>query len=479
MDLRQYVRVLREHWLLIAISVLVCTTAAGLLAWSRTPIYAAQSRLFVSNSVPAGLSEIYAGSLFTQQRVGSYALIVSSPPVVQAVIKQLNLPDSVEQLQGKIHASVPTGTVVINITAKDSSPHRAKAIADAVAERFATFVTALETPPGNKNPPVKVSITSPAELPTSPVSPKKPLYLSLGVLLGLVVGVGGAVLREAFTRRIRREDDAAAIVGAPVLGSVAESSRANNGPLTVLKNPFSAQAEAYRQLRTNLYVPDANRAFSSIVISSAVASEGKTPVVANLGIIFAQAGYRVVLVDANLRRPRLAEMMRLAPSVGLTNVLTENLPVEAALQLAGADLAGVPVGGLQFLASGPQPANPSELLGSQRFLTVLDYLTDRADLVILDAPALLLATDAAILARVTSGVVLVTRLGSTRVDQLEAARRSLRTVEAQILGLVVNHPHPRHAWTSRRASYPPESGADEDGRVAPELPVSARVDRDG
>jgi succinoglycan biosynthesis transport protein ExoP len=469
MDLRQYARVLREHWLLIAISVVVCTVAAGLLAWSRTPIYAAQSKLFVANSIPADLSEIYAGSLFTQQRVGSYAEIVSSPPVIEAVIKQLNLPDSVGQLQGKIEAAVPLGTVLINITVKDSSPGRAKAIADAVAEQFSTFVGRLETPPGRKNPPVKVSVTSPAELPTSPISPRKRLYLSLGALLGLVLGVGGAVLREAFTRRIRREDDAAAIAGVPVLGSVAESSRASKRPLTILQDPFSAKSEAYRRLRTNLGVPGMNHGFTSIVISSAVAGEGKTLVAANLGIVFAQAGYRVVLVDGNLRRPRLAEVMRLSPRVGLTNVLADELPLEAALQSADAGLAGVSFGRLEVLASGPQPANPSELLGSQRFSTVLDYLADRADLVILDAPALLLATDAAILARMTSGVVLVTRLGSTREQQLKAATRSLRTVEAQILGLVVNQSQPRNMWTRRSASYEPD--ADGARPVAPELPA--------
>src|SRR5207245_4869465 len=139
-----------------------------------------------------------------------------------------------------------------------------------------------------------------------------------------------------------------------------------------------------------------------------VASEGKTLIVANLGIAFAQAGCRVVLVDADLRRPKLAKLLGLSSTVGLTNVLVENVPVLDALQTWQDELP------LEVLSSGQQPPNPSELLGSQRFASTLSTLTDRADLVILDAPAVLPVADAAILGRVTSGVILVARVASTR-----------------------------------------------------------------
>jgi succinoglycan biosynthesis transport protein ExoP len=441
MDLQQYVRVLRAHWLLIVASVLVCTVAAALLAWTRTPTYAARTQLFVSApGIPADLSETYQGGLFSQQRVLSYAEIVPSPAVAQAVIRQLGLPESVAQLQGKIRASVPKDTVLINVTVKDRSPRRARAIANAVAEQFSSFVSTLETRQGDRNSPVKVSVTSQAQLPTNPVSPRKLVYLALGVLLGLVLGTGAAVLREAVDKRIRGEDDAAAAADAPVLGSIVEDPAADSRPLIVVNDPFSVQAEAYRRLRTNLRVLSVDHNLRSFVVSSAVASEGKTLIVANLGIAFAQAGYRVVLVDADLRWPKLAEVLGISTPVGLTNVLVDDMPVEAALQTWP---DGLP---LEVLGSGPKPPNPSELLGSQRFATLLDALTDRADVVILDVPALLPVTDAAIVARVTSGVILVTRVASTRMVQLETATESLRAVDEPVLGVVLNRLPTGRAW---------------------------------
>jgi polysaccharide biosynthesis transport protein len=291
LDLKQYGRLLRAHWLLVVATILVCTVAAGVLAWTRTPIYAARTQLFVSTpGIPADLSQTYQGGLFSQQRVLSYAQIVSSPLVAQAVIKRLGLPMSVRQLQDKIRSSVPTDTVLINVTVRDPSPQRARAIANALGEEFSSFVSTLETRPGDRESPVKVSVTSQAQLPAHPDSPQKALYLAPGVLAGLVLGIGAAVLREVLDNRIRGGDDAAALTGAPVLGSITEDPNAERRPLIVANDPFSAQAEAYRRLRTNLGVLGIDHSHRSFVISSAVASEGKTVVVANLGIAFAQAG---------------------------------------------------------------------------------------------------------------------------------------------------------------------------------------------
>lgn len=439
MDLKQYVRVLRAHWLLVVLSVLICTGAAAALAWTRTPTYAARTQLFVSTGgLPADLSQTYQGGLFSQQRIQSYANIVSSPAVAQAVINELGLSESVQHLQGEIRASVPTGTVLINVTVTDRSPRLARAVANEVGHQFPGLVNALETPERGQISPVKISVTSPARLP-SQVSPKKPLYLTLGVLLGLILGIGGAVLREAFDSRIRSDRDAVAIAGAPVLGRIAEYRGAKKHPLIMENDPSSVGAEAYRRLRTNIRALSIDHGLRSFVVSSAVESEGKTLVVANLGIAFAEAGHRVVLVDADLRRPKLAKILGISSTLGLTHVLVDDGPLEDALRRYDA----LP---LEVVASGPPPPNPSELLGSVRFASVLQELTDRADVVILDSPALLPVTDAAILAQLTSGVILVTRAASTRGNQLETAAQSLRTVNEQVLGVVLTRLPASKRW---------------------------------
>jgi succinoglycan biosynthesis transport protein ExoP len=147
LDLKQYVRVLRAHWLLLALSVLVCTGAAAAFAWTRTPSYAARTQMFVSaGGGPTDLNQTYLGGLFSQQRIRSYADIVQSPAVAQAVISELHLSKSTQDVQDAISASVPADTVLLNVKVTDRSPQMAKAIANAVGHQFPRLVNTLETP---------------------------------------------------------------------------------------------------------------------------------------------------------------------------------------------------------------------------------------------------------------------------------------------------------------------------------------------
>jgi polysaccharide biosynthesis transport protein len=444
MDLRHYLRIVRGRWLLVLSVVVLCTVAAGLLAASRTPVYEARTQLFVATGgVPADLSETYQGGLFAQQRVRSYAQIIDSPAVARRVIRRLDLETTPEELGRNISAEAPVDTVLINVTVKNPSPERARAIANVVSDEFRSFANELESRGGAPNSPVGVTVTRRAELPESPSSPQYPVYLAFGLLLGLVVGIGFVVLRDALDDRIRGVEDVTAAADAPVIGAIADDPKARRRPLVVAKDPISLRAEAYRRLRTNLR-PSLDQGPRSFVVSSAVESEGKTLVVANLGIALAEAGYRVVLVDADLRRPKLAEVLGLPPGAGLTNVLVDGTPLETALRRwkDGATL--------EVLSSGPPAPNPGELLGSEQFVTVLRRLTDRADVVLLDAPALLGVADAAVLAAAASGVILIARVGSTRRDELETATQLLRAAGEQVFGVVLNRSPVRRSWPYRR-----------------------------
>lgn len=474
MDLRQYVRVLRAHALLIGVSILACTGIAAYLAWTRTPTYEVRTQLFVANARTSSketASDIYVGSLFTQQRVVSYADLVSSPPVVHAVAERLGLP--AQPFPARIHASVPAGSVLIDVTVNDRMPSRAKAIADALGSEFPKFVNSLETPKGQEKSPVKISVTNPGQLPTGPVAPKKKLYLVLGALLGLVLGVLGAVLREAFDRRIRRPDDVVAMTGAPVLGSITRGKRSKRHSLVMVTDPGSTQAEEYRRLRTNLGALSADEDIRSIAVSSAVACDAKTPIAANLGIAFAQVGYRVALVDSDLRRPRLAEFLGLPSSTGVTDILLSDVPLETALQAWQKELP------LEVLTSGPAPPNPGELVSGSRFATLLGRLTARFDFVILDAPAVLPTSDAAAQARAASGVVLVAPLRSLRDDQLRTAMQSLWAVETRILGVVVERLQSRGLDADFTPSSAFTSPARSQSEIRTDLPLPVRTNPEG
>ena len=468
MDLKRFVDVLRSHWLMIVVVVVLCTGAAGAFVWHQTPSYTARTQLFVSTpTTPGNLSLTYQGGLFSQQRVLSYARIVSSPRVARTVIDSLRLPMSVEQLQRAIHASVPVNTVLIDVTVDDRSPERAAAIAREIGVQFPRFVSSLETPPGRNVTPVKVSVTSPAEVPSTPSSPRRELALAIAAFVGLVLGIGIAILRSLFDTRIRSASDASYVAEAPVLGNV-PNHRANVKGSLAAVDVSSAAGEAYRRLRTNLRVLGRDGGRKAFVVSSALPEEGKTVIVANLGIAFAQAGYHVALVDGDLRKPRLADTLGLSSKVGLTNVLTRGMPLDAALQRWGEGLT------LSLLASGPLPDNPSELLGSPEFASVLGELERAYDIVIIDSPALLLVTDAAILAQVASRVLLVTRQNSTRADQLRSAVDDLRVIDTQILGVVLNRSRKGHASPYRSRADQTSSGRVRVPHLASDAP--ARTD---
>jgi succinoglycan biosynthesis transport protein ExoP len=461
MDLMQYARVLSAHRLLILGAIVVCTAAAAALAWTRDPMYTARTELFVSTTqqlADPSASETYQGSLFTQQRMTSYAEVVASPPVVRAVIRQLGLSESVGEIQAQIDASVDEGTVLIDVAVTNGSPELAARIANAIGDEFPRFISTLESAGPGQNPPVKVSVTSPAPRPTSPVSPQKALYLLLGALLGAVIGITAAVLRETLDRRIRDDTDAAAIARAPVLSRIADDPKAASEPLVVIDQPDSANAEAYRSLRTYLRALGLDRDKRSFVVTSAAPSEGKTLVVANLALVFAQAGMSVIVVDADMRRPQLAERFGIDSPLGLSNVLADQLPVES----ASWSHPSIP---LTVLPSGPPPPNPSELLGSETYASLIQSLIARADIVLIDTPALLPVTDAVIAAGAADTVVLVARAASTRARQLELAAEAVRAIGKEPLGVVLNG--------VQRGDYTPYGGQ----RVAAMHPIEEQPRR--
>ena len=433
MDLREYLRTLRKRWMLVVLCAVASLGAAVAATAIATPIYESQTQLFVSaQNSDDGISGAYQGGLFTQQRVKSYADIVDSPAVVEKVGAQLGLDAAaVRGLPAQITASVPLDTVLINITVADASPERARDIADAVAREFSRLVPQVETPAGSSKAPVKVSVVKPAALAEFPSSPRVKVNVGLGLLVGLALGVGVAVLRETLDTSVKGGSDLQQLVGSKPLGAIAEDPDAETRPLIVHHDPQAPRAEAFRQLRTNLQFIDVDQPPRSVVVTSAVAGEGKSTTCCNLAITVAQAGAKVILIEGDLRRPKIADYFGIEGAVGLTNVLTGSVDLDVALQPWGRNL-------LWVLPSGPLPPNPSEILGSHVMQELLKRLEDRADLVIIDAPPLLPVTDAAVISRHTDGAVLVVRQGSTRRDQVMRALEALENVDARLLGSVLN-----------------------------------------
>lgn len=210
-----------------------------------------------------------------------------------------------------------------------------------------------------------------------------------------------------------------------------ESKNGFRPELITLEHPRSAVTEAYRTMRTNLSFAAVDGECRLILVTSVGPIEGKTTTAANLAVTLAQAGSSVLLVDCDLRRPKLHKLFGLENGGGLTNVLVRGRNPEE-LWREG------PVKGLNVLASGPIPPNPAELLGSERTRQLWPKLLERFDYVILDSPPVLAVTDATLLASQVHGVILVIWAGMQRVDVVQDAKEQLLKANARILGVVLN-----------------------------------------
>jgi capsular exopolysaccharide synthesis family protein len=203
--------------------------------------------------------------------------------------------------------------------------------------------------------------------------------------------------------------------------------------LITVSNPRSPIAEAYRTLRTNLEFSNLDKSLRAIVVTSAGAEEGKSTTLANLAVTIAQSGKKVILVDADLRRPTQHQIFGLKSSPGLTDLVRDET------MLANPPLQETAVPNLQVLTSGPTPPNPAEILGSKRMSEILDALLQRADIVLLDAPPVLAVTDAAVLSNKVDGVLLVVSAGKTRRENAKKAQTQLEKINARVIGAVLNN----------------------------------------
>ena len=433
MDLKDYLRILRENWLpILLITLLGVGLAAGATALTK-PKYTATTQVFVAVGGGDSATEILQGSSFSEKRVTSYVSLATSPRVLQPVIDQLDLDTTAESLAQSITANAPLQTVLINLSATDTDPQRAAEIADTTAESLIRTVSEVESPEGSREPLVDLSVVDQATVPDSPSSPRTLLNLALGLVIGAALGVAYALLKTVLDTRIRRREDIERITDAPVLGAVAEDKAAEEQPLLTLdSSAWGHRAESYRQLRTHLKFTNVDGGTQTVVVTSAVPGEGKTTTATNLAVMIAESGARVLIVDADLRRPRVAKTLGVEGAVGLSTILSGQIDVEDAVQVWGESAE------LDVIASGEIPPNPSELLGSEAMGRLLEWAKENYDIVLLDAPPMQPVTDPTVLAAQCSGVVLVCRVdGYNHRDQLRGALETIESSGARLLGLVL------------------------------------------
>ncbi|WMM71976.1 polysaccharide biosynthesis tyrosine autokinase [Rhodococcus pyridinivorans] len=431
MEVHDYLRILQARWKIVAVTTVVAVLAALGASLLTTPQYEAKTRLFVSTSSGASVQEIYQGNLFSQQRVTSYTELLEGTTLAQRTLEKLGLGEmSAVDLAGKVTASSTPDTVLIDTAVTDESPERARDLANALSDEFVVMARELETPEDGGPPTARVVVEQYAATPSAPVTPKTTRNVALGLAVGVLLGIALAVLRDRLDNTIKDRNAVEELAGTGVVGVIPLEKARQEEPAIVFADANSGDAEAYREMRTNLQFLEVDNPPRAIVITSSLPGEGKTTTAVNLALVLAEAGHSVVLVEADLRRPRVTKYLGTLGDAGLSNVLAHTASLEDVLQPTRFD-------GMWVLAAGGLPPNPSELLGSAHAREVVEDLRSRFDYVIIDAPPLLPVTDAAILTNIADGALLIARYGKTTREQFARAVGNLRAVNAPVLGTIL------------------------------------------
>lgn len=431
MELGEYLAALRKGLPVILLLALLGGALGYGQAVATTPTYRSSSTVFLSLTRAETVSELNQGATYTQNLVQSFVQLARLPVVLDPVIEGLGLDVTPNALAGTIQVDSPLNTQLIEISAVSPDPQRAADVANAVAASLAENVTALAPTSADGAAALRLSVVAEARPSRFPFSPAPRRDAAAGLVLGVALGVLVALVRAQLDTRVRTAKDLSADPARATLGQVPLTPLLVKHPRAVLADPHSVLAESYRRVAANLQFLDASRPLRAMVVSSTVPGEGKSTTAINLALVMAEKRASVLLVDADLRSPSVAEMCGLEAAAGLSTVLGNQATIDDVVQHWG-------VPNLHVIAAGQIPPNPSQLIDSEAMDKFLASATSTYDLVIIDTPPLLALTDGAVLARKTDGAVVVARSRKVRRPQLTEALASIDALGATCLGVVLN-----------------------------------------
>lgn len=439
MEIPDYVGALRRSWLVIVI-IMLCGAAIGFgVARGMSPQYRATTNIFVSAQQGDTPNELLQGSTYTQNLMQSYAQLAKLPSVLGPIIDDLNLKTSTKSLADSITVNTPLNTVIIEVSVSNGSPQKAARIANAVTDALAQQAGELSPRLANGKPAIVMQQIGQAQPPENPYAPNTRFFVATGAIAGLIIGMIFALARQMFGTKIRSEADLERETELPILGTVPAARGKALDPLPMCSNSHGETAEAFRRIAANLEFIHDDSANKSVMVSSPVTGEGKSSVAINLALALAESFSRVLLVDADLRRPMLAEYCRIESAHDLTGVLRGNTQMDDAV---------VSWGAIDVLPAGQAPPNPQQLVSSEAMTDLVRASTQQYDVIILDSAPILSVADSLALSRMVDGVLIVAQPNLTRRTHLASAIRSVEAVGASISGVVLNRSRlERHPWS--------------------------------
>lgn len=490
--LPDYFRVIRRRKWIIVGCMVVLPLLALLLSSRQQAIYQGTSEVYLSpQNLAASLTNTTDGTTFQdpQRSAETQAELASVPEVARRVCQNVTPPCDPADLLDNSEVEAKPNVDLLEFRVRDPSADRAESLATEYARQFRIYRREIDTAAlktalislqqrirqlerrGDRSSSLYTSLVGKEQelrlieaLQTSnafvvrpstsatQVQPKTARNVILAILFGLAFGLLFAFLWEALDTRLRSAEEITERLNLPLLGRIPRPRRnvQRAHRLTMIEDPNSVQAEAFRMLRTNIDFVNIERGAKTIMVTSALEQEGKSTTMANLAVAMAKAGRHVVLVDLDLRRPFVGRFFRLDGRPGVTDIVLGDVELDDALvelPMRGTELDHVGLtaegngsrteGILEVLPAGPTPPNAGEFVGTRSLARILEQVRDRADIVLIDAPPILHVNDAMALSAVVDAMLIVTRLRVVRRSTVDELNRLLETTPATKLGFVI------------------------------------------
>lgn len=488
-DLRQYLALFWQWAWLIALVTVLAGLVAFLVSQRMTPVYSASTTLYINEATSAKATDYNA--IITSERIsGTYSKMITTRPILDEVAKRTGV--DAEYIEKNITVSPIRDTTLIQVDIESTNPSLAAQIANEVANVFSDYIVKIQEERfivskdslqnqitemeqqidevttaliGESDTGVKASLETkltqyraiysnlilsyeqirlseaqtvstimaiePAVIPDEPISPQVLRNTALAAMVGLMLAVGVIFLIEALDDTLKTPDEIKRSLGLPVLGIIAKHELEEGKPITHT-TPRSPVSEAFRSLRTNVQYAAVDTELNTLLITSIDPKEGKSTVSTNLGIVIAQQGKKVILIDADLRKPTLHRKLGLQNLNGLSSLFVRSIDT---LELF---LQETQIKNLQVITSGELPPNPSELLSSKKMKTVLDELKKSSEMIIIDSPPAMAVTDSLVLAPIVDGVLIVIKPGYTKAKGALQVVEQFKRSGANVIGVVIN-----------------------------------------
>lgn len=512
-DLRRVRGLLWQWGWLVLVATLVSGGLAYFLSIRARPIYQASTTILI-NQVPLARFADYNSVLTSERLAQTYAQLLTTRSIIEEVYRHLDLEGELDMLANGLQAQLIKDTQLIEISLDDTDPKRAASFLNALvdvfiernqamqAERFSASKENLSRQLEDINARIRqvseelqaqdsgdlaerarlettlaqyrqvyssllstfeqarlaeaqstsdIIQVEPATIPQRPIRPRPWINAALGSLIGAVLGVGIAFVKDSLDARIDGVDDVQRQLGLPVLGLIAR--KRDHTKLRTITQPFSPEAEVYRLLRTYLHIASADKPLRMILVTSPSPSDGKSTVAANLGVALAQGGAKVALLDADLSCPKIHEVLEMPNQYGVSNLL-----IHPTLHI-GNVLQETKIPNLFAVTAGDMLSIPPALLCTAHLVEILEQVGKKVDVLVIDSPPVMRASDTIFLATCVDGILLVVNPRYTNLPVTKQAIERLDRARANILGVILNEVDFRNPHYSEYRGYPHYGGA--------------------